>query len=107
MYNVRHSQARVERTENIYGIWKRRFPLIKHIRLHVKDAVRVITATAILHNMAMTWNDSLPEFHMEIPQPMPVPAQVPPRIVVQPLADHPDVRRAYVAHRDQYRTSSP
>ena len=67
LYNICHSQARVEMTENIYGIWKRRFPLIKHIRLHVKNSVCVKTASVILHNMAMEWNESLPKLHMEIP----------------------------------------
>ena len=104
LFNVRHSQARVEMTENIYGMWKKRFPLIKHIRLHVNNAVRVITASAVLHNMAVEWKDTLPELQMESPQPVPVPARVPPHVVVQPPADHPQVRRASAMNRDHYRT---
>ena len=103
LFNVRHSQARVEMTENIYGMWKKRFPLIKHIRLHVNNAVRVITASAVLHNMAIEWNDTLPELQMELPQPVPVPAGVRPHVVVQPPADLPEVRRASAAYRDDYR----
>jgi len=32
LFNIRHSGARVEQTECVYGMLKKRFPIIKHIR---------------------------------------------------------------------------
>ena len=40
LFNVCHSQAPVKVTEDIYGMLKKRFPLIKHIRLHINNADR-------------------------------------------------------------------
>ena len=31
LFNFRHSGARMERTEHIYGIWKRRFPIAENL----------------------------------------------------------------------------
>ena len=47
-------------TENIYGIWKRRFPILNCLRLHLQNAIAVVEATAILHNISIVWGDLLP-----------------------------------------------
>ena len=30
LFNIRHSGAQIEMIENIYGMWKKRFPIITH-----------------------------------------------------------------------------
>ena len=60
MFNVRHLKARVQMTENIYGILKRRFPICKYIRCELPNAVRVVQACAFLHNIAIDWRDAEP-----------------------------------------------
>ena len=68
LFNYRHSAARVEMTECIYGIWKRRFPIIKSLRVHLPNAYKVITATAILHNLSVMWGEILgPDPHPDLP----------------------------------------
>ena len=59
LFNIRHSSARFEMTENIYGMMKRRFPIVKYIRTKLSNAIRITTAAAILHNMALDCNDEL------------------------------------------------
>ena len=61
LFNIRHSSARVEMTENIYGMMKRRFPIVKYIRTKLRNAIRITTAAAILHNMALDCNDEVPD----------------------------------------------
>ena len=59
-YNNAHATARncIERTN---GILKRRFPILKYgIRLHIDNALPVIVATAVLHNIAVTVGDEEP-----------------------------------------------
>ena len=51
LFNVRHSQARVEMTEDIYGIVTRRFPLTKHMRVDFDNAI----------NIALDWADPMPQ----------------------------------------------
>ena len=60
LFNIRHSGARVEMTENIYGMLKRRFPLVKNTRVELPNAVKVTAAAAVLHNMALDWADEMP-----------------------------------------------
>ena len=47
-------------TENIYGILKRRFPICKYIRCELPNAVRIVQACAVLHNIAIDWHDAEP-----------------------------------------------
>ena len=61
LFNVRHSQARVEMTENIYGILKRRFPIVKYIRTNLSNAKKITAAAAVLHNIALDWHDQPPQ----------------------------------------------
>ena len=102
LFNVRHSQCRVEQTENIYGMLKRRFPLVKYIRVQLNNAVRITTAAAVLHNMAVEWNEVQPVIH-ENPQEHPVIAAPAQQMAVRPAEQNQNVRRDFVIQRDVYR----
>ena len=43
----------------ITGILKRRFPCLVHMRIHLKNAVKVIMCCVVLHNMTIEWNDDI------------------------------------------------
>ena len=60
LFNIRHSGARMEMTECIYGIWKRRFPILKQLRVNLSHAITIVEATGILHNISLDWNDIIP-----------------------------------------------
>ncbi len=51
-------------TENVFGIWKMRFPILNHIGCHIPLAQDIITATAILHNILVRWNANLPDLDL-------------------------------------------
>ena len=69
LFNYRHSAARVEMTECIYGIWKRRFPILKSLRVNLPNAYKIITGTAILHNLSVLWNEILDaDDHPDVPE---------------------------------------
>ena len=61
LFNIRHSSARVEMTENIYRMMKRRFPIVKYIQTKLRNANLITTAAAILHNMALDYKDEVPD----------------------------------------------
>ena len=42
-------------SENIFASWKRWFPILRDLRLHLKFAQKVIVATAILENLSWLW----------------------------------------------------
>ena len=65
LFNIRHSGARTEMTENIYGLWKRRFPILNCVRLHLQNAIAVIEVTEILHNISILWGDLVPREMMD------------------------------------------
>jgi hypothetical protein len=46
---------------NVADCWTRRFPCLSAMRNKLLFAQKVIIATAILHNLAVTWEDPLPE----------------------------------------------
>lgn len=51
-YNISHITTRVK-VENLFGVWKRRFPIMAYgCRMKLENILPVITATAILHNIA-------------------------------------------------------
>ena len=60
-FNQRLSGLRTVCTENIYGIIKRRFPLLTRLRCNHSRARKIIVAIAILHNISIRWNDDEPE----------------------------------------------
>ena len=54
-FNTRLSRLRTVSTENIFGIMKRKFPILKSLRAHHARARRVIYACAVLHNLSVRW----------------------------------------------------
>lgn len=65
-YNAAHIKARnvVERT---FGVWKKRFPCLSRGLGNVLPTVsNIIVACAVLHNIAITTRDELPEDAEEI-----------------------------------------
>ncbi|KAL1448360.1 hypothetical protein WDU94_005508 [Cyamophila willieti] len=60
LYNV--SLIRIRNpVERSYGVWKRRFPVLKHgMRLKLETCQAVTIATAVLHNIAIDENSALP-----------------------------------------------
>lgn len=84
-FNGNHSSARVEMTENTFGIWKRRFPIIRCLRVHLDNAYRIIVATAILHNLSILWGEILPlDDHPELGDIEAMPAVPHEELVVDP-----------------------
>ena len=75
--------------------------MIKNIRVDHNNAVCITTAVAVLHNMAVEWNETQPKIH-ENPQEHPViaPAQ---QIVVRPVEHNQNIRRGFLIQRDEYR----
>ena len=61
LFNRRLSGARTVMSECIYGVWKRRFPILKGIGTALQLSQRIIVATAVLHNIARMWSDEDPE----------------------------------------------
>jgi hypothetical protein len=53
LFNARLSGLRTVMSENIFGIWKNRFPVLRMLRTHFPTSKDIILATAILHNIAM------------------------------------------------------
>lgn len=48
--------------ERQYGVWKRRFPILKlGMRVKLDTVFNIIIATAILHNLAIDENEDIPE----------------------------------------------
>lgn len=60
LFNQRLSGLRTVMTENVYGVLKRRFPCLREMRNHLPTAKKIIVATAVLHNLAILWNDEVP-----------------------------------------------
>ena len=61
LFNRRLSGARTVMSEGLYGVWKRRFPILKNMRTHYVLSQKIILSTAILFNMARMWSDNGPE----------------------------------------------
>jgi len=62
LFNRRHSGLRTVCTENLFGRWKRRWRILKMLRMKEAWARETIMACAVLHNMAILWADEdLPE----------------------------------------------
>ena len=57
LFNKRLSSARTVMTENIFGMWKQRFPILRDLRCHLTLSQKIIVATAILENMAREWGE--------------------------------------------------
>ena len=69
LFNLRQNELRAECTECIFGMWKKRFLIIKSVRNHFKNSLEVVMATASLHNLAVMWNEPLPDYDNEEGEP--------------------------------------
>ena len=55
-FNAKLSGIRTICTENLIGIWKRRFPvLVTGLRTKLKFTLDIIVALGVLHNYAILW----------------------------------------------------
>ena len=61
LFNRRISGLRTVMSENIYGVWKRRFPILKAMRCDLVLSQKIVVATAILFNISRAWRDEGPE----------------------------------------------
>ena len=61
IFNKKLSGLRTVMSENIFAVWKRRFPVIKSLRSDFLTSQKIIVATAILFNMGRMWSDEDPE----------------------------------------------
>ena len=57
LFNFRLCQARVVMTENLFGIWKRRFPILTNMRFNHLRAMKTVVATAVLMNFGTSEGD--------------------------------------------------
>ena len=60
-FNRRLSGLRTVMSENIYGVWKRRFPILREMRMNLVTCQKIIVATGILFNIGRRWGDEEPE----------------------------------------------
>eukprot|EP00094_Tigriopus_californicus_P012757 TCALIF_12332-PA protein Name:"Similar to CAD Probable cinnamyl alcohol dehydrogenase (Pinus radiata)" AED:0.17 eAED:0.23 QI:0/0/0/1/1/1/4/0/393 len=68
-FNQHLSGLRTACTENIIGVWKRRFPCLKMgLRTKLEKSLKIIRATGMLHNLAIVLNDPMPEDVMDEPK---------------------------------------
>ena len=54
-------------TEDIFGRWKKRFPILRNLRCHLELSQKIIVTTAILENIAHSWNEDQPDGHLPDP----------------------------------------
>ena len=52
-------------SECLFGVWKRRFPILKSLRTDFTLSQKVIVATAVLFNMGRLWGDDAPDDDLE------------------------------------------
>lgn len=53
--------------ERVFGVLKRRFPVLSiGLRNQPKSALTTIVATAVLHNILLKQNDTMPQHDMQI-----------------------------------------
>ena len=60
-FNRRLSGLRTVMSENIYGVLKRRFPILRNMRTHLVASQKIIIATGILFNIGRQLGDEEPE----------------------------------------------
>ena len=57
LFNKRLSGLRTAMSECLFGVWKRRFPVLKNLRTDFVLSQKTIVATAVLFNIARRWGD--------------------------------------------------
>ena len=60
-FNRKLSGLRTVTTEDIFGRWKKRFPILRNLRCHLELSQKIIVTTAILENIAHAWNVDQPD----------------------------------------------
>ena len=60
-FNSNLSGLRTVMSENLYGIWKKRFPILKSFRTNLELSQKIIVATAVLFNIGQMLNDEPPD----------------------------------------------
>ena len=61
LFNKRISGLRTVMSENIYGVLKRRFPILKSMRTDLVLSQKIVIVTAVLFNIARMWKDDGPD----------------------------------------------
>lgn len=103
LFNTRFCGLRTVMSENVYGVWKSRFPCLRNLRCHYENAKKTIVATAVLHNISILWNDAMPEDEPEVPE-VPDDEQF---VVVEDRTEPHLVRQRGQAIRDQLCAEMP
>ena len=60
-FNRKLSGLRTVMTEDIFGRWKKCFPILRNLRCHLELSQKIIVTTAILENIAHAWNVDQPD----------------------------------------------
>jgi hypothetical protein len=98
-FNRKLSGLRTVCTENLFGIWKRRWPVTHLLRCSYDRARKTVYATGGLHNFGILWGDEDPH-GPEPPAPAPVDEQF---VIVEYKAEPGVVREAGQRLRDHLR----
>lgn len=59
-FNTKLSSLRTEMTENVFARLKQRFPILRELRYNLRYAQRTVLACCVLHNIAASLNDEVP-----------------------------------------------
>jgi DDE superfamily endonuclease len=103
LFNARLCGLRTEMSENVFGIWKRRFPCLRNMRSHYEKAKKMVIATAVLHNLAILLNEDDLEDELEFHEQPPDEQYV----IVEDLAEPDVVRERGKQLRDTLRDRMP
>ena len=59
MQPLKRLQNKIEhiRAINLSGILKKKFPFLVHMRVNLRNAMRVIMCCVVLHNILITWKE--------------------------------------------------
>ena len=60
-FNRKLSGLRTVMTEDIFGRWKKCFPILRNLQCHLELSQKIIVTTAILENIAHAWNVDQPD----------------------------------------------
>jgi hypothetical protein len=100
-FNYKLSAIRTLMTENVIGLWKRRFPALKMgLRTNLKNSCNVIIATAVLHNISILWKEPCPEDNQDEEDDQDPEAPVPPDVSGRPVRLAGQIRRDWM--RDKF-----
>ena len=61
LFNKRLFGLRTVMSENLCGLCKRRFPVLKSLRIHFALSLKIVVAKEVLFNIGRFWGDDTPE----------------------------------------------